>query len=294
MHVGGLDHFDGLAVQRGGAQAAFEAQAADIAVGVEPEFDDVGSLLAEVDGLLGITEVVEGPLGDLDDAAEILVDKSALGAAHARIAAAIERTDQAAVGTPGFGPAAHPMFLGLGGSFDHASWGRRRRCFFDGFLDLFDRFRVFSRFYGFLFLLFVPGGLDHLHLDDQRTLDGALLAGAILIFRQRLFLRETFGSLGYRSLSGGFFLFDRLFDRHFGDFFRHRLWKRRSGFGLGRNRWFWTFDGRLGSGGRRLGRQGLDLVEIQSDLAAVDRFVLDLALLEEPEQYADDQEMQKE
>jgi len=62
----------------------------------------------------------------------------------------------------------------------------------------------------------------------------------------------------------------------------------------GRNRCFGTFDGSFGFGSRGLGRQGLDLVEIQRDLAAVDRLGFDLTFVKQPEQCADDQEMQEE
>lgn len=82
VHVGGFDHLDGLAVQRGGVEATAQVQAADVSVGMEPEFHDVGPFFSEAGGFGGIAEVVEGALGDLDDSAQIFVDEAALRTAH--------------------------------------------------------------------------------------------------------------------------------------------------------------------------------------------------------------------
>ncbi len=82
VHISGFDHLDGLTVQRRGVEAPAQAQAADVTVGVQPEFDDIGALLSEAGGFAGIAEIVEGSLGDLDDPAQVFVDEAALRAAH--------------------------------------------------------------------------------------------------------------------------------------------------------------------------------------------------------------------
>ena len=124
MHVGSLDHFDGLAVQRSGSGAAEQPQPADIAVGVEVELDDVGSLLSETARLSGVAQVVEGLLGDLEDPAQVFVDKSALGGAHSGVAAAVEPFDEPAGGAGGGVPGGRAP-AGMPGRGGSAPAGRR-------------------------------------------------------------------------------------------------------------------------------------------------------------------------
>ncbi len=93
VHIGDTDHFECILVECRISDGAFEAETADIAVGMEIEGDDIGSLLSGAHGDIGITVTGEDVLGDAVYLAEMIADKFFLHRGKAVKLPAVEFAD---------------------------------------------------------------------------------------------------------------------------------------------------------------------------------------------------------